>query len=169
MNGIARSKEAQAVAFWSSAMWLMPFCVLTAGMIFLWLLGAFGGIETEPFTRPQIAVIVVMIFLTPTAFMYAQDRWNIARGRLSCTWPTTSGRVLSSSVMQKKAWQIGPRATGYWLAIDYRYVVKDREFIGDQVQFGPSTVRYPALIEDFAARYSTGTQVNVYYDPENPE
>ena len=170
MNGIVNSnKESRAIVFWSAASWLMPLCVVIGGLILLRVLGASDGIEGDPFTRSQIAVIIGIICLAPTAFMYAQDEWNLARGRLSRGWPTASGQVLSGRVMQKKIWQIGPRTTGYWLDIAYRYVVKDREYIGDRVQFGPSTVPYPVLIEDFAARYPKGAEVNVYYDPEHPE
>lgn len=81
-------------------------------------------------------------------------------------WPTTSGRVLACSIAEKKA-----RTRKFYRAIArYQYVVNaktyesQRRFIGEDWS---GTSRLEA--EQQCLQYQPGTEVRVYYNPQQPE
>lgn len=88
-------------------------------------------------------------------------------------WSAATGRVLSSAVTSDTSRRVhaasGRRVTQtrYTAHVTYTYAVDGQEFVGTRV----TTADVDHLVESEAAaivaRYPTGTETNVYYDPND--
>ena len=82
-------------------------------------------------------------------------------------WSTTSGRIISSNVVQ---WQESGD-TYFEPSLEYSYVVAGRTYRGTTIRFGGFV---PALPDDTSEaeasnrRYPTGARVRVYFDRSDP-
>lgn len=89
--------------------------------------------------------------------------WNVLQNaRVSESWPTTSGEILSSSVRVDD----DEDGTSYFGDVTFRYAVADLPYTSDTVSFGQyGSNRSHA--EEIVAKYPVGSQVTVYYDPND--
>ncbi len=86
-------------------------------------------------------------------------------------WPATQGTILTSGVKTSEYWDSDTNLTTYTYspAVTYTYTVMGQRYEGRHIwaQGAPgSNSRRKA--ERIAARYPEGSQVTVYYNPENP-
>lgn len=155
-----------AVAFWAAAMAIAPAAALLLSLTATWLLGGYEDFQwvDQPVTFIQGLGILGPMFFPVGAFYYAQSRWNLARARASCRWPTVAGVVEADEVERRR----GSMAVFYKLALRYRYEVGGTSYEGHRVQFGPARVTAKELIETLATKYPAGTKVDVHYDPNDP-
>lgn len=92
--------------------------------------------------------------------------WSVLQNaRVSESWPTASGEVLSSTVRVDR----DEDGTSYFADVTYRYVVDDLEYASDSVSFGQFGSSDRDHAEGIVARYPVGSQVTVFYDPEDVE
>lgn len=89
--------------------------------------------------------------------------WSVLQSaRVSESWPTTSGEILSSNVRE----DTDEDGTSYFGDVTYSYAVDDFRYTSDNVSFG----QYGGSrdhAEEIVARYPVGSGVTVYYDPED--
>lgn len=85
-------------------------------------------------------------------------------------WPRVTGVVTRSAVArQSTSTGYGNPNTFHKAALRYRYTVKGRKYEGRAHRFGGSlALSLPGRAEAIAARYRTGDEVDVYYDPRRP-
>ena len=91
-------------------------------------------------------------------------------------WPVAKGRVLSSTVEQYRTDAGsgsfgGPRArlTLYRPVVVYEYEVDGKRFRGDRIAQSPGMNKgVPDFAEKVVQRYSSGSAVDVRYDPKRP-
>ena len=82
------------------------------------------------------------------------------RAQRTETWSSVTGTVNESRAVLSS----DPEAAGDALVLTYTYVAAGRSFQGHEVSMGGiSNVRKTA------AKYTAGTQVIVYYDPQEPQ
>ncbi|MBK7896985.1 MAG: DUF3592 domain-containing protein [Candidatus Promineifilaceae bacterium] len=91
--------------------------------------------------------------------------WSVLQNaRVSESWPTTDGEILSSSVRVDR----DEDGTSYFGDVTFRYLVDDFSYTSDNVSFG----QYGGdrdHAEAIVARYPAGSGVTVHYDPADPE
>ena len=110
-----------------------------------------------------VITAVVVGLITGWAAWLTLARWQ--RARASRSWPTASGRVVSSALDT----QTVRGGTFYYPDVSYEYEVGGRNWRASGIRFGG----YPAGAQDVAerelARYPVGASVEVIYDPGRPE
>ncbi len=82
----------------------------------------------------------------------------------SPTWPTTIGRVVSSSVTSTIA---GP-GINYLPRVRYEYMVSDQRYKGDKLFFFPRVIPSRKAAKSQADDYPVGKELVVYYSPNKP-
>ena len=92
--------------------------------------------------------------------------WSVLQNaRVSETWPTTDGEILTSNVRIDN----DDDGTSYFGDVTFRYVVDDVVYTSDSVSFGQYGSSNRGHAEEIVARYPTGNGVTVHYDPADPE
>ena len=99
--------------------------------------------------------------------------WSARRQAAEASgWPVTGGHVVASTVEHYRTRVGGARsgtlATFYEPVIEYSYRVDGREYHSTQISFGGKLAGSEELARAKAARYPSGTDVSVHYDPKNP-
>ncbi len=82
-------------------------------------------------------------------------------------WTTSIGRVISTKLNRHTSYSHdGPR-TSYEPVVEYEYSVMGSPYRGQRVAFGADTFSRQHA-QQVLDRYPQGSQVNVYYDPNQP-
>ncbi|HVU11506.1 MAG TPA: DUF3592 domain-containing protein [Phototrophicaceae bacterium] len=119
-----------------------------------------------------ILIIVVTLAIPLLAFGFLG--WMLVRSRrkahASEHWPTTSGRILTSTVSSHRSLNSnGTHTTIYEPKIVYEYVVNGQRYQSEQINFsmiaGTSGGGYAETLVD---KYPEGSIVPVFYNPQNP-
>ena len=85
----------------------------------------------------------------------------------SGNWPATEGTIVRSRIERRPTTMDDPAGNRGWKeiwALSYRYSVDGKNYSGDNFDF-----RAGSIDQDTIDRYPIGKQVQVYYDPDNPE
>jgi Protein of unknown function (DUF3592) len=115
-----------------------------------------------------MAIIYAMIPIGIIVVMVVKYR-EIRKARL---WPTTTGKVVVSTVVAKKK---SPGDPGYDMhdtemtnepRVEYEFHVGKKKYRGHRIDLGERTSIYE--LETILDRYPVGTEVTVYYDPADP-
>jgi hypothetical protein len=101
--------------------------------------------------------------------LFASGR-DLLRGRASSSWPTTQGEVVYSSLEQKMSTDSdGDSSVTYAAKVVYNYQVGGQNLTGDRRRFSEASTSSARRAQEIANRYPVGSQVTVYYDPDNPQ
>ncbi|MBT3200647.1 MAG: DUF3592 domain-containing protein [Phycisphaerales bacterium] len=96
----------------------------------------------------------------------------LAKANASSAWPSVKGKIVASDVKKstssRKRSKGRRKSTKYRAIIKYEYTVAETKHTGNQVSFGGSSTSMSAA-KAVASRYPKGADVDVYYDPENPD
>ncbi len=108
-----------------------------------------------------------LAFLLFGLLVLADTTLGLRRGNASASWPTTSGRVLSSQL--RKSWS--PRGGwSYEPQVTYEYTVDGRPPLhGTTIRFGATDYLVERDARQVVARYPVGATVPIHYDPHNPQ
>lgn len=83
----------------------------------------------------------------------------------SSNWPTVTGQVINSTVSENS----DSDGTTYGADVYFEYRVNDQQYGSDTVSFGQFSSSDYGHARNIVNRYPEGTQVEVYYNPEDPE
>ncbi len=87
----------------------------------------------------------------------------------SAAWPTASGTVLSSSIIEKSSMDDdGASSSSYEPRVVYQYSIMGTAYEGKRISFGEKNAGRKKCNE-IVARYPAGSLVNVRYNPEKPD
>jgi hypothetical protein len=90
----------------------------------------------------------------------------LRQSRACAHWPSVPGWVVRAQVTQTLAADGEARFSDF--SVLYTYRVNDQDYRGTRLHVGdPDTLG--RVTEETATKYRTGTNVTVYYNPENPE
>ncbi len=111
-------------------------------------------------------VVTGLVFLAIGVGLVISTRRTVKRSRASLSWPTVSGRVRASDVLTRFDEQ-----TRYDRAsVLYQYVVGGTTYSSDTVSLGAAEVGGNVQqARETVSRHPVGSQVRVYYDPDDPE
>lgn len=91
-------------------------------------------------------------------------------------WPSTSGRVIGSSIETREQYQSSDRNSGgvrhvtvYWPKIVYEYYVDGRAYQYARRQFVEEYTPDKSYAEQVVGLFPSGKQVTVFYDPTTPK
>jgi len=100
--------------------------------------------------------------------------WSIRRSRqsrrASRDWLTTDGRIVESRVEQKNLGSGDRPGILFAPRVTYEYSVNDHTYRSERIAFsGGVSSLAPQAAQVKIARYPSGAQVTVYYNPKRPE
>jgi hypothetical protein len=114
---------------------------------------------------------IVFVFSLAASLGLFTWAWTAYRdGRRSLGWPSVPGRVTSSMVRRETTETESRLEWTYYPAVSYDYRVNGQAFNGTRIGVGGvvGTSRSEDA-EAVANRYAVGSNVDVYYDPAEPE
>jgi hypothetical protein len=85
------------------------------------------------------------------------------------SWPSTGGIIIASSVDSYVSSSDSGSTTMYFASIKYAYQVRGIEYKAGRVNLGDYSSSDTQMAEEVIARYPSGRNVRVYYDPTKPE
>lgn len=120
----------------------------------------------SPGMRFFFSRIFPMIFVVVGASVAFFGIRGLIRAKASVAWPTTQGKVVSSSVEYHKSDKGGGT---YHAAVMYDFSVSETGFSGNRVAYGDYGSSNPSHARQVVNRYPKGQTVTVHYMPGNPE
>lgn len=110
-----------------------------------------------------------LVFTITCLVMLVSDSTKIANCMASEKWPQASANIVSTFVKTESAKQKDRDVLYYSPAISYQYEVAGRKFNGDTVQFDPPRSQNQHEIYALINSIPVGTEIQVHYNPANPE
>jgi hypothetical protein len=98
-------------------------------------------------------------------FFYLSIR-DLIRAKASVDWPTSPGKVLSSSVVQKRE---SEGDTYYCVEVVYEFNVNNTTYSGKRISYGDGYHSDPSRAQEIVNRYPQDKNVTVHYMPSNPK
>ena len=90
---------------------------------------------------------------------------SLISAKASESWPTTKGKIVSSSVDSKRSDNNG---TTYHAEVLYEYGVDGRIHSSNEVAFGGYSSSDPSHAREIVSKYPAGAEVAVHYSPTSP-
>ena len=119
------------------------------------------------FCNANILGTLICIFVG-VAFLLIYFR-NLAKVRASQDWLQVEGRVLESWVRREESNDgEGGVSISYFPEIRYQYKVMGNEYQGENIAFGGKAGGLRSWANRKVAKYPTGSNVMIYYQPDNP-
>jgi hypothetical protein len=127
--------------------------------------------EDKAKSRPAMVIgctafwgAVMVGFGTFVSFHIAKP--EIGRGEASEGWPSVAGRVVHSDVARERR----SDGTRYWPDVRYEYEVDGRRYTSRQLTAWERrfSIKEAGAARRWADRYPEGSEVTVYYDPDDP-
>jgi hypothetical protein len=103
-------------------------------------------------------------FLLGNFFLYREIVITQNRENATQTWPTVTGKITASKVKRQHDSENGPVEYPH---ISYTYEVNGKKHHSSNIMAGGELGG--VNVESTLARYPLGSQVTVYYDPQNPK
>jgi hypothetical protein len=94
-----------------------------------------------------------------------QTRWE---GKAANAWPTTVGYVTDAWISERSVTTGRTSRPDYSPRLRYEYVVNGRRYEGDRIRAGQEGFSARWRATAILTRYQIGTEVTVYYDPDDP-
>ncbi len=104
------------------------------------------------------------IFMVVNFFLYREIVQTQKRENATQTWPTVSGEITASKINRRH-----DSEQGYveYPHVSYTYEVNGKKHHSSNIMAGGELGG--VKVESTLARYPLGSQVTVYYDPQNPK
>ncbi len=152
---------------------------IAGGVMMVGLVVLFGFTRMHDFILwlephfPPGAIVHAFLFFVVAGFIASMAvLGDLAHARVSVTWPTVAGTVLSSRVEghnKAAATSNGQVSTVWSPLVEYSYRVGERTYHGSRIAYGQEMAAARRdLAEAVIVRYPEGAAVTVHYDPSNP-
>ncbi len=114
-------------------------------------------------TKEKLFYIFLIIIISLKIVMQILHLYitNLINGIKSKKWPCADGIIIRSEI--KDVLSVDTMIYKYF--IEYEFYVNDEKFTGDKISFEPDGIK----TKEFLKKYTTTTQVKVYYNPGNPK
>lgn len=119
-------------------------------------------------------LVVIFVGLIWTILFYLVMR-AIALGIKSKTWPQANGHVVNSVITGVKPSETGMLVRTYRVIIQYKYTVNGTTYLSDLISYNDLVyqvvnkgLRSKKGAIYLASKYPSGSEIMVYYDPQNP-
>ena len=124
-------------------------------------LGTGLGVRVARVLSGGVGAVFAILGLASVLFTWPQ--WQGERASVS--WPTAPGTVTSANFVEH---QRGDSAR-WEPEFVYAYTVNGAEYTGTRLQYGVLNLRKPESVDAFRSAFPVGAQVQVAYDPSDPQ
>jgi hypothetical protein len=90
-------------------------------------------------------------------------------------WPGVTGKVIAAKVVQstsQKSLRRNDKSSQsvltFYPVIEYEYTVNDKKYSSDRLSLSVEPKSNPKYFEPILKKYAPGTDVKVFYNPDNP-
>lgn len=111
-------------------------------------------------------LIIPILFAVIGAFIAYLGIRDLIRAKATVAWPTSPGKVLSSSVVEKRD---SEGDLFYHAEVVYEFNVNNTTFSGKRISYGDYGTSNPSHAQEIVNRYPQDTNVTVSYMPNNPK
>ena len=115
--------------------------------------------------------VLILGFIGVGIFLIVRSMQSRKKAEASQGWPSTAGQISESRVAHSTHTDTeGDSTDSYTPYIEYTYQVAGQDYTGRDLTFG-FTQGYgnASKAQAILAKYPVGAQVNVYYDPAEPQ
>jgi hypothetical protein len=114
---------------------------------------------------------IILLFFAIGAFLLYNSFKGRQKAGESQRWPNTGGQITEARVTRSMHTDSdGDTSYSYEPHVRYTYQVGGREYFGEKITFGfKQTYSSESKALNVLARFPLGGQVNVFYNPANPE
>lgn len=122
--------------------------------------------HVRPRVRALLGWVAIAGFLAfgPLMLWWTAKEWRMSEAAQG--WPTTEGRITSSSVQNKGG---GEFPSYYEINIRYEYLVEGQAYTGDKMLFGRQRFDREKDAEATRGKYLPTAKVPVYFNPASPD
>ena len=121
-----------------------------------------GSMITVIVAVPFVIVALVLMFI---AFRSSR------KASVSRNWPMTTGKILAAGIEPRSS-RSGSSgySTSYYPVVQYEYTVNGQRYLGNRITFGMAVgYGWTGMAQKQITGYSVGSNVAVFYDPNQPE
>ena len=116
-----------------------------------------------------LGYIVPPIFLFVGLGLIISGIRDVVHGQRSKSWPQILGEIRSSEYEMKVSESYDDVTVSHYARVSYKYVVNGIEYQSNTVFIGDGDTSSDYLSKQRVKKYTPGSNVQVYYDPESPE
>ena len=117
-----------------------------------------------PKAHAPVAIFAACFGLMLLLFFVAGRRY----AKAAANWPYVRGKIVSSNIEAIDRTEDGRTTTTYSPAVEYAYRINGADYRSRQIKLGMTSSGSQAAAQKQAARYKSGSEVDVHYDPKNP-
>ena len=115
---------------------------------------------------PLFALLLPYLLIVMGIGLIASGISSAITNNRSRSWPTTTGKVISSKITRSIDIDTG---TDYFPRVQYEYQVDNKTYRSKNVSFVGSFGSGKKAAEDRVKQYPVGQEVTVYYHPNKPK
>ena len=97
--------------------------------------------------------------------------WFVQEAMVARNWPPTTGTLISASVRSSRSGSSS--AKRYKVHLIYRYIVEGKSYTSSRYRLGDGSTAgdftHPEQAREEAKRWKEGQDIEVYYDPDEPQ
>jgi hypothetical protein len=137
--------------------------------------GVFFYLAQVQKTMPPLIQWVLLLFGAWLAYLCVtgllEKKKNLGLARLASLWPTVTGKVVSSRIVEGKSISTETRQEifTYRPEVEYAYSVGGKDYKASRQAFGKILWYQSVEAEAFKVSHAPGEAVKVYHDPANPQ
>jgi len=122
----------------------------------------------KKFLSALLLMVLIFCFLAGPVLAYLGYGF-IQKGKETLNWVATTGKILESATHEVYSTTPGSVNNRTWQPdITYQYDVNGETFQGQKIRVFIVYTGNPERAEGWANKYPAGTELTVYYDPEDP-
>jgi len=111
---------------------------------------------------------VAFVFFLAGTILFLYDVKGLINGYLSKTWPSTSGTIITSEISMTLISHYAHYREHYTPLIEYSYTVNNVVYTNNRLDLGKQISGPPQFLGRIINAFPVGSEVIVYYDPEDP-
>ena len=116
-----------------------------------------------------VEYIFASIFFIVSIMIIRSVLINLYLGRRTKKWPRVSGEVKSSKYELKKSESYDDITYSHFARVKYKYTINSIDYQSNQIFIGDENSSSDYLSKQRVEKYTPGSIVTVYCDPEHPE
>jgi hypothetical protein len=110
--------------------------------------------------------LLLLVFALPGIGVFSSGIRDLNQAKASVDWPTSPGKVLSSTVKQERD---NDGDTYYHAEVVYEFKVNNTTYSSKRIAYGDYGSSNPSHAQKIVNRYPQDKNVTVHYMPSNPK
>ena len=128
-----------------------------------------GATGSKKFKQEKVILLLSVLLIVVCSAWFSFIAYRAFRQWTSSKWPTAKGRIAEVSYQEYATRRSGERGAAV-LTVQYEYEVRGQTYQSDKIAVGVNRYKREAEhVSGLTNEYRTGAEVNVFYNPIDPE